>query len=300
MFKNANGQVRAGWLIALALLLMFIGQIIFSIPGTFFLILKDAVVEDGGISFEVDGTREWIFLLTNGAGTVGGLFAVLLVWRLINKEKFTRMGLRWQATDLIFGLVLGALSITIIFIFLYATGQIKLVNALSAPEFSMFTLLFLIMFIFVGLFEEIFFRGYIISTMASRHNERWFIYVASALIFSIVHGTNPNVTLLGLVNIALVGLLFAFMFDVTKSLWLPIGYHITWNFFQGNVFGFAVSGLPSDSIYSIEQQTESTLWTGGSFGLEGGLLATIVIAISFFITYIYGKQKALKDNPTFW
>lgn len=300
MFKNANGQVRAGWLIALALLLMFIGQIIFSIPGTFFLILKDAVVEDGGISFEVDGTREWIFLLTNGAGTVGGLFAVLLVWRLINKEKFTRMGLRWQATDLIFGLVLGALSITIIFIFLYATGQITLVNALSAPEFSMFTLLFFIMFIFVGLFEEIFFRGYIISTMASRHNERWFIYVASALIFSIVHGTNPNVTLLGLVNIALVGLLFAFMFDVTKSLWLPIGYHITWNFFQGNVFGFAVSGLPSDSIYSIEQQTDSTLWTGGSFGLEGGLLATIVIAISFFITYIYGKQKALKDNPTFW
>lgn len=300
MFKNANGQVRAGWLIALALLLMFIGQIIFSIPGTFFLILKDAVVEDGGISFEVDGTREWIFLLTNGAGTVGGLFAVLLVWRLINKEKFTRMGLRWQATDLIFGLVLGALSITIIFIFLYATGQITLVNALSAPEFSMFTLLFFIMFIFVGLFEEIFFRGYIISTMASRHNERWFIYVASALIFSIVHGTNPNVTLLGLVNIALVGLLFAFMFDVTKNLWLPIGYHITWNFFQGNVFGFAVSGLPSDSIYSIKQQTESTLWTGGSFGLEGGLLATIVIAISFFITYIYGKQKALKDNPTFW
>ncbi|HLR73043.1 MAG TPA: CPBP family intramembrane glutamic endopeptidase [Pseudogracilibacillus sp.] len=300
MFKNANGQVRAGWLIALALLLMFIGQIIFSIPGTFFLILKDAVVEDGGISFEVDGTREWIFLLTNGAGTVGGLFAVLLVWRLINKEKFTRMGLRWQATDLIFGLVLGALSITIIFIFLYATGQITLVNALSAPEFSMFTLLFFIMFIFVGLFEEIFFRGYIISTMASRHNKRWFIYVASALIFSIVHGTNPNVTLLGLVNIALVGLLFAFMFDVTKSLWLPIGYHITWNFFQGNVFGFAVSGLPSDSIYSIEQQTDSTLWTGGSFGLEGGLLATIVIAISFFITYIYGKQKALKDNPTFW
>lgn len=300
MFKNTNGQVRAGWLIALALLLMFIAQIIFSIPGTFFLILKDAVVEDGGISFEVDGTREWIFLLTNGAGTVGGLFAVLLVWRLINKEKFTRMGLRWQATDLIFGLVLGALSITVIFIFLYATGQITLVNALSAPEFSMFTLLFFIMFIFVGLFEEIFFRGYIISTMASRHNERWFIYVASALIFSIVHGTNPNVTLLGLVNIALVGLLFAFMFDVTKSLWLPIGYHITWNFFQGNVFGFAVSGLPSDSIYSIEQQTESTLWTGGSFGLEGGLLATIVIMISFFITYIYGKQKALKDNPTFW
>ena len=300
MFRNANGQVRAGWLIALALLLMFIAQIIFSIPGTFFLILKDAVVEDGGISFEVDATNQWIFLLTNGAGTIGGLIAVLLVWRFINKEKFSRMGLRFRSSDLIFGLVLGALSITIIFIFLYATGQITLVNALSAPEFSMFTLLFFIMFIFVGLFEEIFFRGYIISTMASRHNKRWFIYVISALIFSVVHGTNPNVTLLGLINIALVGLLFAFMFDVTKSLWLPIGYHITWNFFQGNVFGFAVSGLPSNSIYSIEQQTESALWTGGTFGLEGGLLATLVILIGFLITYIYGKGKSPKNAETFW
>jgi len=300
LFRNANGQVRAGWLIALALLLMFIAQIIFSIPGTFFLILKDAVVEDGGISFEVDATNQWIFLLTNGAGTIGGLIAVLLVWRFINKEKFSRMGLRFRSSDLIFGLVLGALSITIIFIFLYATGQITLVNALSAPEFSMFTLLFFIMFIFVGLFEEIFFRGYIISTMASRHNKRWFIYVISALIFSVVHGTNPNVTLLGLINIALVGLLFAFMFDVTKSLWLPIGYHITWNFFQGNVFGFAVSGLPSNSIYSIEQQTESALWTGGTFGLEGGLLATLVILIGFLITYIYGKGKSPKNAETFW
>lgn len=300
MFKNTNGQVRSGWLIILALIIMFAAQMIFSIPGTFLLILKEAVIEEGGISFEINGSNEWVFLLTNGIGTLGGLIAVLLVWRFINKEKFTRMGLRWQSNDLIFGLVFGALSITIIFIFLYATGQITLVNTFSSPEFSIFTLLFFIMFIFVGLFEEILFRGYIISTMASRNNKKWFIYVTSALIFSIVHGTNPNVTMLGLVNIALVGLLFAYMFDLTKSLWLPIGYHITWNFFQGNVFGFAVSGLPSNSIYTIEQQTENSLLTGGTFGLEGGLLATFMIIISFFITYLYGKRKSSEDAPTFW
>lgn len=300
MFKNTNGQVRSGWLIILALIIMFAAQMIFSIPGTFLLILKEAVIEEGGISFEIDGSNEWVFLLTNGIGTLGGLIAILLVWRFINKEKFTRMGLRWQSNDLIFGLVFGALSITIIFIFLYATGQITLVNTFSSPEFSIFTLLFFIMFIFVGLFEEILFRGYIISTMASRNNKKWFIYVTSALIFSIVHGTNPNVTMLGLVNIALVGLLFAYMFDLTKSLWLPIGYHITWNFFQGNVFGFAVSGLPSNSIYTIEQQTENSLLTGGTFGLEGGLLATFMIIISFFITYLYGKRKSSEDAPTFW
>lgn len=299
MFKNNNQQVRSGWLILLAFVLMYAAQIFFTIPGTMILLMSEAVISGNGISVELDGSNEWVFLITNGIGTVGGLVAVLLVWRFINKEKFARMGLRWNLGDLIFGLLFGALSITIIFIVLYMTEQITLVNAWSDPQFSIFTLLFFIMFIFVGLFEEIFFRGYIISTMASRHNKKWVIYLASALIFSVVHGMNPNVTLLGLVNIALVGLLFAYMFDMTKSLWLPIGYHITWNFFQGNVFGFAVSGLPPNGIYHIEEQTTSTLWTGGSFGLEGGLLATIVILIGFFITYLYSKGKQHKDAPTF-
>src|SRR5699024_3355598 len=201
---------------------------------------------------------------------LGGLIATLLVWRFINREKFSRIGLNWYGKDLIFGLFLGAISITVIFFALYMTGNLTLLNPLTKPSFSIFKLLFLLMFILVGLLEEIFFRGYIISTMASRHNKKWVIYLVSAIIFSIVYGTNPNVTIFGLLNIALVGLLFAYMFDVTKSLWLPIGYHITWNFFQGNVFGFAVSGIAPNGIYKIELRTEQDWLTGGAFGLEGG------------------------------
>src|SRR5690606_35583110 len=118
-------------------------------------------------------------------------------------------------------------------------------------EFSIYTLTFLLLFILVGFFEEMFFRGYVMSTLESRGNRKWVIYVVSALVFSLTHGTNPNVSVLGLVNIALAEILFAYMFDVTKSLWLPIGYHITWNYFQGNVFGFAVSGISPHGIYNV-------------------------------------------------
>jgi len=300
MFKNQIGQVRSGWLILLAFIIMFVGQISFTIPGSIFLVLSQAVIEDGGMSIEIEGSNEWVFLLTNGFGTLGGLIATLLVWRFINREKFSRIGLDWYGKDLIFGLFLGAISITVIFFALYMTGNLTLLNPLTKPSFSIFTLLFLLMFILVGLLEEIFFRGYIISTMASRHNKKWVIYLVSAIIFSIVHGTNPNVTIFGLLNITLVGLLFAYMFDVTKSLWLPIGYHITWNFFQGNVFGFAVSGIAPKGIYKIELQTEQDWLTGGDFGLEGGLLATLVIILGFFITYLYGKNKSRQNEPTFW
>src|SRR5690625_3869150 len=300
MFKNQIGQVRSGWLILLAFIIMFVAQILFTIPGTIFLVFSQAVIEDGGMSIEIDGSNEWAFLLTNGFGILGGLIATLLVWRFINREKFSRIGLSWHGKDLVFGLFLGAISITVIFFALYVTGSISLLNPLTKPSFSIFTLLFLLMFILVGLLEEIFFRGYIISTMASRHNKKWVIYVVSAILFSIVHGSNPNVTVLGLINIALVGLLFAYMFDTTKSLWLPIGYHITWNYFQGNVFGFAVSGLSPNGLYKIKLQEGNELITGGAFGLEGGLLATLAIILGFLVTYLYGKRKVSSTNPTFW
>ena len=115
--------------------------------------------------------------------------------------------------------------------------------------------------------------------------------MASALIFSIAHGLNPNVSILGLVNIALVGILFAYMFDVTKSLWLPIGYHITWNYFQGNVFGFAVSGTSPNGIYVVEIAEGRDWLTGGAFGLEGGLAATLLILLGFIATRLYAKWQ---------
>ena len=95
-----------------------------------------------------------------------------------------------------------------------------------------------------------------------------------------MHGMNPNVSILGL-NIALVGILFAYMFVATNSLWLPIGYHITWNYFQGNVFGFPVSGTTPNGIYGVEVVAGRDWLTGGAFGLEGGLMATLLILVGF-------------------
>ncbi len=63
---------------------------------------------------------------------------------------------------------------------------------------------------------------------------------------------------------------------------MPIGYHIAWNFFQGNVFGFNVSGTTVHGIYNIYALKNNVL-TGASFGPEGGILTTIVIVIGLLI-----------------
>ncbi|MFS0690244.1 CPBP family intramembrane glutamic endopeptidase [Sporosarcina sp. 179-K 8C2 HS] len=295
MFKNESNQVRAGWLIFLAFVAMFIAQQIFALPGAVLLAFIDFPFQDGNYDMDIMAAFDrhpWIFLLTQGGGTVGGMLATVLLWRFVNKGTLKELGFRGPLKDLGFGLLLGAVSIAIIFFILLATGNITLLNSLTKPEFSLFSISFLVMFIFVGFSEEIFFRGYVMSTMESRGNPKWLIYVVSAVVFSLAHGMNPNVSVLGLINIALVGILFAYMFDATKSLWLPIGYHITWNYFQGNVFGFAVSGMTPHGMYAVSAENGNAWLTGGAFGLEGGLLATLLIILGYFATRMYVKMKA--------
>lgn len=292
LFKNEANQVRSGWLILSAFIIMFIGQAIFMLPGMTLVSIIE--ISTGEVSVEIDMgsiSNPWMFLMTQGLGTAGGIAGTLVAWRAINKKNPLELGLRGQGKDFMFGLLLGAVSISMIFFLLLATGNVTMLHSFLSPEFSMFTFTYLILFILVGFFEELFFRGYVMKTMASRGNKKWVIYVVSAVIFSIIHGANPNVSIFGLINIALVGLLFAYMFDVTKSLWLPIGYHITWNYFQGNVFGFPVSGTTPYGLYEVDVAVGNDLLTGGSFGLEGGAMATLLIVLGFVATYYYARRQ---------
>lgn len=289
MFKNKAGQIRSGWMIFFGFLIMLTGQFVFMLPGdTFLNILEITEQSDsGGVSFNTSGP--FMVLFTQGAGTFGGIAATLVAWRSLMKRPLRQLGIRGLNLDFLFGLILGALSITLIFFLLYATGQVTMLNSFSNPQITSYTFAFLIIFILIGFFEELFFRGYVMKTMETRKNKKWLIYLVSALIFSIAHGLNPNVSFFGLVNIAFVGILFAYMFDVTKNLMLPIGYHITWNFFQGNVFGFAVSGTSPYGMYHVDTSSGNVLLTGGSFGPEGGILATLMIALGFVATHFYAK-----------
>lgn len=291
MFKNENNQVRSGWLIAFALLIVFIGQAIFMLPGITFLSIFEMSKGNPNFSVGSDNWNSWFILITQGAGTFGGIAATLVVFRTVNKKNPIQLGLRHPFKDLFAGSILGAVAISLIFFFLLITDNIQLVNDLSNPTITKNLLIFLILFILVGFFEEMFFRGYVMTTMMDRHNKKWVIYVVSSVVFGLVHMSNPNVSFLGIVNIILVGLLFAYMFDMTKSLFLPIGFHITWNYFQGTIYGFPVSGTTPYGMYTVDISNGNDLLTGGSFGLEGGLLATLLIIICYAFTYFYTRSR---------
>lgn len=297
MFLNKHQQVRSGWLILMAFVLIMFAQAIATIPGIIMHVDFEEILSGGALSLDTIITTGTNFIYMQGIPVLIGFIVLLIFWKVVHKQPIKALGFKGPVGDLFFGLFIGAASITVLFFTLYFTGNLTVEGSLFSPTFSWILGGYFIVFITVSLFEETFFRGYIITLMQSRKNHQWLIYLVSSLFFSITHGVNTNVTLLGLLNIFIVGILFAYMFIKTKSLLLPIGYHITWNFFQGNVFGFAVSGLKTPAMYNVNLTTSNTLLTGGDFGLEGSLLATVIILFGFIITRLYcslTKNKSIQ------
>jgi membrane protease YdiL (CAAX protease family) len=98
--------------------------------------------------------------------------------------------------------------------------------------------------------------------------------------------TNP----LPMIELILAGVLLALVREVTGGLWAPIGFHFTWNFFQGPIFGFEVSGLPMSSLIQTEA-TGNSLISGGQFGAEGSIISILITSLAIIFVYVVGKNR---------
>ncbi|MNI53538.1 CAAX amino terminal protease self- immunity [compost metagenome] len=149
----------------------------------------------------------------------------------------------------------------------------------------------LLLFIGVAMGEELFTRGYLQGLVRVRFGAAVAI-CASTLVFMLMHSFNPGMwsTPLPPVNLLLVGILFGVAREVSGGLWMPIGFHLSWNFFQGNVFGFLVSGTELESVVRIETAGSSYL-SGGDFGAEGSFMTTVVLIVGIVLIYTYYITK---------
>jgi len=133
--------------------------------------------------------------------------------------------------------------------------------------------------------EELSFRGYPFQRLVEAIRPIGAIIVLSIL-FGAVHLQNPNasgIRSLGFFNTILVGVLFAYAYLRTRTLWLPIGMHFSWNFFLGVVYGLPVSGLRDFSIVVRSTAHGSHILTGGAYGLEASLPGTLVLLLGFLL-----------------
>src|SRR5262249_51145428 len=203
----------------------------------------------------------------------------LLALRLLDRLPAAKVGLHLNRDwwlDCAFGLGLGGLLMSGIFAAEQSLGWIHLTGALETPDpqqpFRLAFLTPLLLFICVGINEELMFRGMLMRNMAAGFSARRFgpraalvaAPLVSASFFGLVPSHNPSSTPTAVANIALAGVLLAEGYLLTGRLGLPIGLHIAWNLFQGNVYGFPVSGVRVlDARMIAIEQHGPTVWTGG-------------------------------------
>ena len=246
----------------------------------------------------------WFSALTGIGIVIIIILTFLLAGKILDRRSFVDFGFhfsgRWWI-DLGFGLLLGAILMVFIFQVELAFGWITIEGFFQARGSSSFLsgiLGALVSYIAVGIYEEMIFRGYHIRNMAEGLNWKRLSprkaliigYILSSSIFGLAHVSNPNATLISTLNIVLAGLFLGLGFVLTGELAFPIGVHITWNFFQGNVFGFPVSGASSGISFITISQGGSNMMTGGAFGPEAGLIGILAMLLGALLTILYVRH----------
>lgn len=136
--------------------------------------------------------------------------------------------------------------------------------------------------------EEIWLRGFLFIGLLKLKNNIWFSVSVSSLIFCLLHSLNYS--LIGFVSYFVAGVMYAIALIKLQTIWAPIALHFSWNYFQGFVYGFPVSGsVSSASIYEI-MTTNNLILNGGEYGPEYSLLGIIlrlfIIANIYFISHL--------------
>ncbi len=240
------------------------------------------------------------------------LATTVMVGKWIDRRRIEDFGfipsLAWWK-EFLFGFGLGALLMGMVFLFGLITGSITLQGYFSGASlergFIFEFLRALIFCIFVGIYEEILVRGYIFVNLAEGlkmnriDNKRVLLlaFFISSLIFGLMHILNPGTSWISTLNISIAGIFLGLGMVLTGRLGLSIGLHISWNLFQGNVFGFPVSGVNFGATLIETNLTGPEWFTGGGFGPEAGVIGLAAMLIgSILILFWMRKRDMLEIN----
>lgn len=222
------------------------------------------------------------------------ILLLFIFWvKVIEKNSLSSLGFvkRNWLKYLAWGILLSLLQMGVIALVYQVCG----IGTFELNELSLEPILFILglfpFWLLQGGTEEVATRGWLLTRIAARTNLPLAIVISSSL-FGILHMGNAGVTFLSVLNIILDGVLAGLLFIYTDSIWLVVAQHGTWNYVQGNLLGFQVSGTGADaSIFSFTMGSGPDWLTGGEFGAEGSIITTLVLLVSVVMVYLLGERN---------
>ncbi len=251
---------------------------------------------------------------------ISAIIVLIIFSKLVERMPISKYGYfnnSFWFKDLLFGLFLGAFLMSLIFLIFYIAGWVEITGYYFTEKtetgFSLAFIGELIKYTGVSIHEETVSRGYFLIVLAqgfafkSIGSKRSIIIalLISSLMFGVFHLGNSNASLASTLNISLAGILLGLSLVYTGSIAIPLGIHLTWNFFQGIVFGMPTSGFISQTHVFQTKLIGPEILTGGLFGPEAGLIGTAIILlgcgmIGYWIKFQYGYfriETALAEVP---
>lgn len=235
-------------------------------------------------------------LLSACAGALVTVLAFVVVGVLVERRHLPDLGIQPKRAlrDTAVGFGIGAAFISSVIAILAVNGWYR---ATLSTDTARGVAESFLLFLFVGISEEVLFRG-ILFRIVEDGLGSWAAAALSAALFGAVHLANPGATwVAGLAIVIEAGLLLAALYIVTRSLALVIGVHWAWNFFEGSVFGAAVSGRATPSVLR-PTSGGPPLFTGGDFGPEAGIVAVVVCGTAAAALLVHAAQEGKTLAPS--
>ena len=226
--------------------------------------------------------------------------SVLIAARWLDKRSISDLGVRLDGawwSNLALGFTVGAFLMTLVFGFEYAVGLVEVTGFVVARTTEVvISLLFaftVVKIVCVGVYEEFVSRGYHLRNLSDGVGMPLAVALSSAT-FAVLHIVNDNASLMSSTGLFVNGAMFAVAVIATGRLSTAIGLHMSWNLFEGAVFGFPVSGdKEGASLVAINQLGPDAI-TGGAFGPEAGLLGIIASILGIVIILVVVRARAVR------
>lgn len=223
------------------------------------------------------------------------LVVLIATWIMSLIERKPLLAYGYQAESrglrLVSGLFWGFLAISTLVLSLDKLGYLSIDGrAVGGEQALEYALLWGLVFLMVGFFEESLMRGYLQFTL-SRGLGFWWGAIILSFLFGSGHGHNPGESPVGLFAAGAIGLVFCLTIWYTGSLWWAVGFHAAWDWGESYFYGTADSGLVSKGHLLNEHPIGSILWSGGATGPEGSVLVFPLMAIMVIVMVLWWGRR---------
>lgn len=284
VFVGDNGLIRAGWGIALFVLIFF------ALARTASFLIRHFMHPAHVPANAALGPR--LGILSEGFGVLLIVIATGIL-AIIERKSLFAYGYQGTARTVRFlsGLFWGFVAISVLVLVLWRSGLLVFDGQLlhgAAPW--RYAVEWGLMFLLVGIAEESLTRGYVQFTF-TRGLGFWWGALLFSFLFGFGHGSNPGESPVGLFSAGAIGLVFCLSLWYTGSLWWAVGFHAAWDWGESYFYGTSDSGLVVRGHLLGEHPVGKILWSGGATGPEGSLLIIPLIVIIALCMWLWWGRR---------